>query len=81
MAKIKVTKIENIVVDCPAEEDVITFLAHRGWIRVENMPKYRKNDRVVNLKFMTDLVDIVADVEGIDSYTVVKLINEMGRNK
>ena len=81
MAMIQVTKIEKSYVEAPGEDATIVFLAHRGWIKEPHVPKYRKEGRTVNLKFMADLVAIVADVEGVDSFTVVKLINDFEGNK
>lgn len=81
MAMIQVTKIENSYVDAPSEDATIVFLAHRGWIKEPHVPKYRKEGRTVNLNFMFDLVAIAAEVEGVDSFTVVKLINDLERNK
>lgn len=63
--------------DAPNIEQVIVFLALHGWEKIAAMPKYRKNRRTVNLNFMQDLINVVAEVEIMDTHTVLKQINAM----
>jgi len=56
------------------------FLLCHGWVKQENMPKYVKQERVVNVKFMQDLIAIVAEVEQTDSHEVVLMIREYAQH-
>lgn len=65
--------------DAPNIEQVIVFLVINGWEKMATMPKYIKNCRIVNLHFLQELINVVADVEMLDTHTVLKQINEMQR--
>ncbi|NTW33749.1 MAG: hypothetical protein HGB12_14205 [Bacteroidetes bacterium] len=76
----KIKTIQQHYIDVPDEEKTVLFLLLNGWKKIENMPKYIKHGKLVNVKFMQDLVAIVADVEQTDSYSITQMIAECKAN-